>query len=149
MLLLLSVGVTFGFLLSGWLSARLGLAKLVIAGTALFIAAQIVLALHPPLTVMVLAAALFGWSGGLTIMLLAQPRYVFSVGVTGQATTAVNLFAIGGAALVQWWMGWLIALFPGIDARYPPAAYSAALLVTAVSTTAMLIFYWPMHRSDR
>ncbi|BAM00899.1 MULTISPECIES: MFS transporter [Caldilinea] len=148
-LLLLSAGVTVGFLLSGWLSARLGLAKLVIVGTALFIVTQLVLALHPPLAVMALTGALFGWSGGLTIMLLAQPRYVFPVEVTGQATTAVNLFAIGGAALVQWWMGWLIALFPSVDVRYPPEAYSAALLVTAASTTAMLIFYWPMHRSDR
>lgn len=148
-LLWLSAGVTAGFFLSGWLSARLGLAKLVISGTALFIATQIVLALQPPLPVVMPAAALFGWSGGLTIMLLAQPRYVFPVEVTGQATAAVNLFAIGGAALVQWWMGWLIALFPSIDARYPPEAYKAVLLVTAASTAAMLMFYWPMHRSNR
>lgn len=146
-LLWLSAGVTVGFLLSGWLSTRLGLANLVTLGAALFIATQVALALHPPPAVMVPVGALFGLSGGLTIMLLAQPRYVFPIAVTGQATTAVNLFAIGGAALVQWWMGLIIGLFPGIDARYPPEAYSAALMAMATGTAAMLMFYWPMRRS--
>jgi MFS family permease len=146
-LLWLSAGVTVGFLLSGWLSTRLGLANLVTLGAALFIATQVALALHPPPVVMAPAGALFGLSGGLTIMLLAQPRYVFPIAVTGQATTAVNLFAIGGAALVQWWMGLIIGLFPSVDARYPPEAYSAALMAMATGTAAMLMFYWPMRRS--
>ncbi|WP_298981265.1 MFS transporter [Caldilinea sp.] len=146
-LLWLSAGVTVGFLLSGWLSTRLGLANLVTLGAALFIATQVALALHPPPAVMAPVGALFGLSGGLTIMLLVQPRYVFPIAVTGQATTAVNLFAIGGAALVQWWMGLIIGLFPGVDARYPPEAYSAALMAMATGTAAMLMFYWPMRRS--
>lgn len=146
-LLWLSAGVTLGFLLSGWLSTRLGLANLVTLGAALFIATQVALALHPPPAVMAPTGALFGLSGGLTIMLLAQPRYVFPIAVTGQATTAVNLFAIGGAALVQWWMGLIIGLFPSVDARYPPEAYSAALIAMATGAAAMLMFYWPMRRS--
>ncbi len=146
-LLWLSAGVTVGFLLSGWLSTRLGLANLVTLGAVLFIATQVALALHPPPAIMVPTGALFGLSGGLTIMLLAQPRYVFPIAVTAQATTAVNLFAIGGAALVQWWMGLIIGLFPGVDARYPPEAYSAALIAMATGTAAMLMFYWPMRRS--
>ncbi|MCS6827531.1 MAG: MFS transporter [Caldilinea sp.] len=146
-LLVLSAGVTAGFLLSGWLSTRLGLANVVAFGAALFIATQVMLALHPPPAVMALASALFGLSGGFTIMLLAQPRYVFPIAVTGQATAAVNLFAIGGAALVQWWMGLIVGRFPVVDARYPPESYGAALIATAISTAVMLIFYWPMRRS--
>lgn len=146
-ILLLSGGATAGFLLSGWLSTRLGLANLVLWGGALFVTALCMLAMHPPLPWMAAAAVLLGVTGGLTIMLLAQPRYVFPVTMTGQATTAVNLFAIGGAALVQWWMGMIIGVFPAVAGHYPPAAYSAALLVTALGTTLMLIFYWPMRKA--
>ncbi len=145
-LLLLSGGATAGFLLSGWLSSRIGLANLVTLGAALFVMAQVILALHPPLAWMAATGALFGLSGGLTIMLLAQPRYVFPITITGQATTAVNLFAIGGAALVQWWMGLIIGRFPPVGMSYPPQAYTAALLASAAGTTLMLIFYLPMRR---
>jgi len=148
-LLVLSVGVTTGFLLSGWLSARIGLANLVVIGSTVFVVTQIMLALQPPLPVVAIAGALFGVSGGLTIMLLAQPRFVFPMTMTGQATTAVNLFAIGGAALVQWWMGLVINLFPATSGRYPPEAYRIALLGAALGTTLTLLFYLPMRRAMR
>ena len=147
-LLLLSLGVTAGFLVSGWLSARVGLANIVIAGTTVFIASQVVLALHPPLTIVAVTGAIFGFAGALTIMLLAQPRYVFPVTITGQATTAVNLFAIGGTFLVQWWMGLIIGAFPGSGGHYPPASYTAALLFSAAATVVVLFFYLPMRRVE-
>ncbi len=147
-LLLLSLGVTAGFLMSGWLSARIGLANVVVAGASLFGASQIVLAFHPSLPVAAAAAAIFGFSGALTIMLLAQPRYVFPVVYTGQATTAVNLFAIGGTFLVQWWMGLIIGTFPARSGHYPPGAYTASLLFSASATWVMLFFYLPMRRAE-
>ncbi len=147
-LLLLSLGVTAGFLVSGWLSARLGLARVVIGGAAIFAASQLVLAVHPPLAVVAVTGAVFGFAGALTIMLLAQPRYVFPVAITGQATTTVNLFAIGGTFLVQWWMGLIIGSFPGQDGHYPPGAYTAALIFSAIATVAMLVFYLPMRTAD-
>ena len=146
-LLLLSVGVTAGFLMSGWLSVRIGLANVVIVGTALFVASQVALAIHPPLAVVAAVGAVFGFAGALTIMLLAQPRFVFPTTITGQATTAVNLFAIGGTFLVQWWMGLIIGTFPAGDGHYPPVAYSAALLFSAAFTLIMLFFYLPMRRA--
>ena len=147
-LLLLGLGVSAGFLLSGWLSARMGLARVVIGGTALFAASQVVLAVHPPLVVVAVTGAVFGFAGALTVMLLAQPRYVFPVAITGQATTAVNLFAIGGTFLVQWWMGLIIGSFPVQAGHYPPAAYTAALLFSAIATLAMLVFYLPMRTAE-
>jgi predicted MFS family arabinose efflux permease len=148
-LLVLSVGVTIGFLLSGWLSARIGLTNLVVIGSTVFVVTQVVLALQPPLPIVAITGAIFGVSGGFTIMLLAQPRLVFPMTMTGQATTAVNLFAIGGAALVQWWMGITINLFPATSGRYPPEAYRIALLGAALGTTLTLLFYLPMRRAMR
>jgi hypothetical protein len=126
----------------------MGLARVVIGGTALFAASQVVLAVHPPLVVVAVTGAVFGFAGALTVMLLAQPRYVFPVAITGQATTAVNLFAIGGTFLVQWWMGLIIGSFPGQDGHYPPGAYTAALLFSAIATLAMLVFYLPMRTAE-
>lgn len=145
-ILLLSGGATVGFLLSGWLSNRIGLTNLVLWGGALFVVSLCVLAMHPPLPWMAATAVLFGAAGGLPIMLLAQPRYVFPVTMTGQATTAVNLFAIGGAALVQWWMGLIIGAFPIVADHYPPAAYTTTLLAAALGTAVMLVFYSPMRK---
>lgn len=145
-LLLLSGGAMAGFLLSGWLGSRIGLTNLVTLGGALFVAAQTILALQPPLAWVAATGALFGMSGGFTILLLAQPRYVFPIDMTGQATTAVNLFAIGGAALVQWWMGLIISLFPAAGVSYPSQAYTAALLASASGTALALFFYLPMRR---
>jgi hypothetical protein len=89
----------------------------------------------------------FGLFGGLCIMLLAQPRLIFPLAITGQATTATNLFAIGGTFLLQWGMGAIIGTFAADAAgHYPPAAYSAALVTVAVGMSAALVWYWPMRR---
>jgi hypothetical protein len=97
---------------------------------------------------MAIAGILFGVTGGFGAMLLAQPRLVFPLAITGQATTAVNVFAIGGTFLLQWWMGLIIGAFP-VDAagHYPPAANSAALATTAAGTLAALLFYLPLRRA--
>ena len=82
-------------------------------------------------------------------MLLAQPRLVFPLAITGQATTATNLFAIGGTFLIQWWFGLVVNTFPA-NARgsYPPAAYSIALALTAGGTLLALLCYLPMLRTS-
>jgi nitrate/nitrite transporter NarK len=147
-LFLLSLGVTIGFLTSGWLSDRIGLARIVILGTSVFIGTQLALAMHPPLLVLTVIVPIFGLSGGFSIMLLTQPRLIFPLAITGQATTAINLFAIGGTFLIQWWMGLIIDRFPVTDGHYPPLAYSAALFVTASGMFATLMYYLPL-RHDR
>lgn len=147
-LFVLSLGVTIGFLISGWLSDRFGLARVVGLGTALFIVAQVTLALQPPLAVVLAACLVFGLFGGFSIMLLAQPRLVFPLAITGQATTATNLFAIGGTFLIQWWFGLVVNTFPAnAVGGYPPAAYSVALALTAGGTLLALLWYLPMLRA--
>jgi hypothetical protein len=83
-------------------------------------------------------------------MLLAHARLVFPLAMTGRAVTAVNLFGIGGAFLLQWWMGLIVGAFPADAAgHYPPQAYTAAFLFTAAGTLATLALYAPLaRRSD-
>lgn len=144
-LLLLGLGATTGFAASGWLADRLGLGRVLITGTLIFIGSQFVLAVWPPPVIVALAYFLFGFFGAFNIMLLAHTRRVFPTAMTGQAVSAVNLFGIGGTFLIQWFNGLIIDQF-AVDAagRYPPQAYTATLLFTAVGACLTLGWYWPL-----
>jgi predicted MFS family arabinose efflux permease len=121
LLLVLGIGATAGYTLSGWLADRFGLPRVIVASSSLFVLSQFGLAAHPPLILVSLLYLLFGFTGAFNVMLLAQSRLIFPLSMTGKAITAVNLFAIGGTFLLQWWMGLIIGLWP-VDAagHYPP-----------------------------
>lgn len=149
LLLIMGVGTTAGFTLSGWLADRLGVVRVVLASGAIFVLCQLALVITPPLAIVGLIYGLFGLSGGFSIMLFVHTRRIFPATMTGQATTAVNLFGMGGTFLLQWWMGLIIASFPVSAAgHYPPQAYTMALLMTAVGTTLTLIWYLPLVRTQ-
>lgn len=149
-LFVLSLGVTTGYLLSGWLSDRIGLARVNALGAAVFIASLAVLALRPPLWAVTVAGACLGLFGAFTIMLLAQTRSLFPSALTGRAATAVNLFGIGGTFALQWAMGGIIGAFAADGGgHYPPQAYTAALSVLATLTLIALAWYWPLLREKR
>ena len=149
-LFFMSLGATVGFLLSGWLGDRLGLTRVILWGTVVFIMCQFVLAARLPLAVVTPVGFLLGVFGGFTFMLLTQARHVFPATMTGRAVTAVNLFAIGGTFLLQWLMGLIIGAYPADAAgHYPPQAYTAALLFTGVGTIITLLWYLPMVRSAK
>ena len=144
-LLLLGLGTTAGYATSGWLCDRFGVARVVAACAGLFALCQLALAARPPLALVAPLYALFGYSGGFCIMLMAHARQVFPPGMTGQAVAAVNFFGIGGTFLLQWWMGLIIGLFPAATAgRYQPGAYTAAFLFTAAGTIMTLAWYLPL-----
>ena len=146
-LLGLSLGVTVGILLSGWLADRWGVGNVVVVGAGVMGALLLILALHPPLAWVAAADFVFGLFGGLCIILLAQPRLIFPLAITGQATTATNLFAIGGTFILQWGIGAIVGCIAADAAgHYPPAAYSTALAVAGVGTLVALAWYWPMRR---
>jgi MFS family permease len=87
----------------------------------------------------------FGVCGAFVVVLYAQVRMLFPEHLTGRAVAALNLFAEGGAACVQWGIGLLIGLFLVTGAgHYPPEAYRVAFLVTAVLSLLALLFYLPM-----
>lgn len=147
-LFLMSLGATLGFLFSGWLGDRLGLARVILMGSAVFIICQLILAVaRLPLAMVAPLMFSFGLFGGLTLMLLTQARHVFPTTMTGRAVTAVNLFSIGGTFLLQWWMGLIISAFPlDVAGHYPSQAYTTALLFTGVGTLITLVWYLPMLR---
>jgi MFS family permease len=146
LLLLLSLGVSVGYGISGWLSDRFGLSRVIALGCAICTATMFVLALRPPAAVVALTLPLFGVFGAFAVMLLVQPRSVFPPHLMGRAVTAVNVFSIGGTFLLQWIMGMIINTFPSTGGQYPPEAHSAALFFTGAGSLLALLWYLPMLR---
>ena len=144
-LLWLSGSAVVGFVIAGWLGDQFGLAKMVLIAGAFFVFSQFVLAFHPPRALIVPVYALFGFSGGFNVIIMAHTRHLFPLHLTGKAVTAVNLFGIGGTFLLQWTGGLIVDQFPrSATGQYPPQAYTAALLVTAVGGLLTLFWYWPL-----
>jgi predicted MFS family arabinose efflux permease len=144
-LLWLGVGATVGYTSSGWLCDRYGISRTISLAAGFFICVQVALAMQPPGFLVPILYFLFGLTGGFNTMLLAQTRMVFPLAMTGKAVTAVNVFAIGGTFVLQWWMGLIIGLFPTDAAgHYPPVAYSVTLLLTATGAAVALIWYRPL-----
>ena len=78
--------------------------------------------------------------------MFTQVRELFPLHLTGRAVTALNLFGIGGSALLQWGLGLLIEGVTTGTGPYPPEAYSAAFAFTAALSLAALLFYLPLLR---
>jgi predicted MFS family arabinose efflux permease len=149
-LLWMAVGLALGFLASGQLADRFGIALVTVIATVVFAFSQFALAVQPPLQWVMILYAIFGFTGAFNIMIVTQARQIFPIQITGKAITAINVFAIGGTFLLQWWMGVIIGLFPTTaPGSYPPQAYSTALLFTGIGTTLTLIWYLPMLRQER
>lgn len=149
-LLWMAIGLAVGFLASGRLADRFGIAPVTVVASVFFALCQFGLALRPPLLWTAILYAAFGFTGAFNIMIVTQARQIFPLHMTGKAVSAINVFAIGGTFLLQWWMGLIIGRFP-VDAAgaYPPQAYSAALIFTGVGTTLTLLWYLPMLREKR
>jgi predicted MFS family arabinose efflux permease len=145
LLLLMSGGVVVGYLASGWLADRWGLGRTLVMGAGTMAVVQAVLAAGQPgwsNGLMGALFALFGFLGAFNVLFFAQVRAIFPLHLTGRAVTAVNLFGIGGSALLQWWLGVLIERFPAGD----PKAFTAIWLFTAGLSLAALLFYLPLAK---
>lgn len=148
-LLAIGVGASVGFALGGWLSDRVGLLRVIIGSAAVFTLAQAVLASRPPLWAVWPLFLVFGLTGAANILLLANIRQMFPSALGGRAISAVNLFGIGGAFVLQWWMGMIIGAFPAAEVgHYAPQAFTAALGFTAVGTGLALLWYLPLRRAE-
>jgi nitrate/nitrite transporter NarK len=147
LLLILGIGASAGPILSGWLSDRWGIARVILLNAALLIASQAILALRPSLILVTIFYLLFGLSSGFGVVLLSQTRKLFPPHMTGQALSLVNLMGFAGTFLLQWWMGEIIAFFPSaVTGQYLPQAYTLALAIAAVGSVLTLLWYLPLVR---
>lgn len=149
LLLAMSAGVVVGYFACGWLGEQLGLARVVIGAALLALLCHLVFILPVARPIALLYPAYFGLgcAGTINLLLLDQARALFPPTMSGRAATAVNMFGFGGTALLQWWMGLIIAAFaPDSAGHYPPIAYAAAFLFTAIGTALALLWYLPLAR---
>jgi hypothetical protein len=103
---------------------------------------MVALALYPHAGLVLPAFVVFGFAGAFNILLKAHARAAFPLGLTGRAVTAVNLFGIGGAFVIQWVQGLVIDAFgPDAAGGYPAQAYAAAFGLAALGSLAALLFF--------
>ncbi len=142
-LLLMGLGVAFGFVTSGWLADLLGAGRTALVDGSVFLACELLLALSPSAELTPIVFFLMGLSGGgAAVVLLAQTRLSFPPEMIGRAVSATNSCAFAGAFLLQWLIGTVVDLFPtDAPGHYPPQAYTAAFLVTAAGTALALVWY--------
>jgi MFS family permease len=139
LLVILSLGVTCGYALSGALADRFGLFAVTTAGALVFAATQVTLALHVE-ALLPFVFALFGLAGGHCVLALPNARRVLGPERSGRATGAVNAGGIGGVFALQWAIGALVGA-----STDPASAYRLALFVTAALTFSGWLVYLPMR----
>ena len=143
----LALSMTVGFVSVGVAADRLaargiGLMSVMGAGLAVFslVLAAIVFGLAPTAW---WTWALFGLLGNASALAYAELSRHFPLAYAGRANTALNLLVFLGAFAAQYAIGLVIGLWPVVDGRSPPAAYSAAFaLVLVVQLAALAWFFW-------
>jgi MFS family permease len=151
LLLVLGVAATVGFLSAGPAAGRFGLRRAMGGGALLTLTAIAGLALAPPHTpVWALAVgwAAFGLGAGLQVLGYDGARSLFP-SAAGRAVTAINVFGIGGSALMQMGLGWVVAgasTALGADPADPPLAAYRAALWTAAAVLALAWLHFGVRR---
>ena len=149
-LLVMGLTTSLGFLSAGPISTRVGLARTAGAGGALMVAGLAALLVVDPTWPRWAVAAVFaviGLGGSANLLCFALARSSFPT-MPGRAVAAINLFGIGGGALLQWGLGAVIGRFdPAPGGGAPEAAFFAAVLVSLVIATVALIGFAPLMRA--
>ena len=150
-LLAFGLGVTGGFLGSGALALRLGVPRTLALGGTVFLACLLawsVVTTSWPLPALTALAVVTGLSGASNVLGYALARAAFPH-MPGRAVTAVNLFGIGGGALLQWGLGAVVGAFAAVAGGDDLTAFRAALLITAALVMLALLGFAPLARGAR
>ena len=145
----LSGGVMVGYVGVGWLADRFGLGRVALFGGGVLAAVQLTLALARPgwpLWGLYGLFFVFGLAGASSLLYYAHAQRLFPH-MTGRATTAVNLFGIGGGAVLQWGLGLVVGAFPATAAG-EASAYSTLFLLTGTLVAAASLGYAPLERLE-
>ena len=84
-----------------------------------------------PLPLLIVWMVLFGALSAYTPLVIAHGKSLFAPHHVGRGLTLFNMATMGGVFIVQSVSGLVIDLYPGVDGRYPLAAYRAVFLLQA------------------
>jgi MFS family permease len=152
-LLVMGVALSLGALFLGWGADRLrrrGIARetFLAAIAIVFIAAQLALVMAAPLPTFV-TWAIISAVGAATVLSFAILSDYFPKDMSARANGALNILHLGGAFLLQYITGVIVALWPP-EAGHPPAeAYRAALAAAVVLQAASLLWFLVAGRGAR
>jgi MFS family permease len=130
-LLVMAIALSAGALLLGICADRLRAMRIQprgILGAAalLFISSELVLIVDPH-SLSYLPWALVAAMGAGTVLSYSILAEYFPKEIAGQANAALNVFHIGGAFVLQEFIGWVIDRWPAHGGYYPSIAYKTAL----------------------
>ena len=75
------------------------------------------------------------------VLFIAHLKELFPPRIVGTALSLNNLFAIGGAGILQYLMGWIIERHPPVGRVYPIEAYREAFLLLLAGMVGALLLY--------
>ncbi len=146
LLTIMGLGTAVGYLMSGWLGDRLGIARVAVFGISGFCCCQLAFALQPSLGLMYPIYFLYGAFGTSNLLLLSHAKSLYPFGFTGRVTTFTNMFGIGGTFVLQWLIGLIVGAFSSNPLILEPFGFTLAFGILALGTTITLLLYLPVAR---
>jgi hypothetical protein len=145
----MAVGMTVGFVATGWLSGVLAQ-----RGVSYFMSATVASAIFmlvnatmmfgdiwrdaPALQVMALMVS-FGFLGTIAIIYYTPLQQAFPIELSGRVTTSLNFVVFPCVLVGQWGQGKILDLWPRTAGGYAPEGYAvAALVFVAVQVVSLL-----------
>ena len=141
-----AIGAVFGSTLSGRLSDRVFRTRKWVTVPAITVYTLMFLCLSGLVTVKSFwaNAVLFfltAFFGSAAVIVYTHIKESCPKEMTGLALTSVNLFNMGGAAIVMHLLGYVVGYFHETGGGYPPEAFHTAFFLCFLGNTAALIFY--------
>jgi sugar phosphate permease len=142
----IAIGYIVGCPLTGMISDRLvsSRKKLALAVLSLYLLPWLLLGnilepgrewfLHP-------AYAAIGLFASGAVLFITHLKELFPAQIVGTALSLSNLFAIGGAGILQYLMGWIIERHSRVGGAYPVEAYREAFLLPVAGMIVTLLLY--------
>jgi sugar phosphate permease len=152
-LILLAIGTTLGYVISGAISDRVFRSKKSVAlwGTIFYTLSLLPLAGFVEIQNPSWYAFLFFFTGFFSsfgIVAFSHIKELFPIAISGTVTAWVNFFSMAGAATFMPALGKVIQAFHHPDHSYPAQAYHLSFLICFLCMTMSLIFY-AFSRTDK
>ena len=142
----IAAGYIVGCPLTGTISDRLVASrkKLTVAVLSIYLVPLLLLCafLRPGRSVYLVPAYFsLGLFASGSVLFMTHLKELFPPQIVGTALSCSNFFAIGGAGVLQYLMGWIIERHPSVNRVYPLEAYREAFMLLLVGMILSLLFY--------